>query len=327
MSLHDIGEFGLIERLRRSVRQGAGVKIGIGDDCAALEVPAGELLLVTSDLLLENVHFRRDWTDLADLGAKSVAVNLSDIAAMGGTPRYLILGLGLPSTFTLGEVDRFLEGFLEEAAASGVSLVGGDTCRAEQFLSVSVTAHGTVPVSELVRRKGAHPGDLLYVSGELGDSGLALCQLTAGQKPEPAVAHRHFRPRARLALGRALASRGLATSMIDLSDGLLADLRHLLAGDRLGAELCLERMPVSPTFERVTAGITEWRNLIFNGGEDYELLFTVPEQRRDEIEKMTGEFDVRITQIGKVKQEAGVVEVLDASGDPVPVNSAGFTHF
>ena len=327
MSLHDIGEFGLIEQLRRSVRQGPGVKIGIGDDCAALEVPAGELLLVTNDLLLENVHFRRDWIDLADLGAKSVAVNLSDIAAMGGVPRYLVLGLGLPSSLTLGEIDRFLEGFLGEATANEVSLVGGDTCRAEQFLSVSVTAHGTIPASELVRRKGGRPGDLLYVSGELGGSGLALCQLEAGQKPEPSLACRHFRPRARLSLGRALASRGLVTSMIDLSDGLLADLHHLLAGDSLGAVLYLDKMPVSEAFDRVTARRSEWRNLVFNGGEDYELLFTVPEQQRLEVEKLSEEFDVRITEVGKVKKGGKPVDVLDAAGNPVSVAAAGFRHF
>lgn len=327
MSLHEIGEFGLIERLRRSSRTFDGVVLGIGDDCAALEVPAGELLLVTSDLLLENVHFRLDWTDLADLGAKAVAVNLSDIAAMGGKARHLVLGLGLPASMTLAEVDRLLDGFLAEAAACGVSLVGGDTCRAEQFLSIAVTAHGTVPADELVRRRGAKPGDLLYVSGTLGESGLALRQLELGMNPEPELARRHFRPQARLALGRALARAGLATAMIDISDGLLADLGHLLAPDALGAELFRAEIPFCPAFDRVAGENPELRELQLHGGEDYELLFSVDPARHSDVAALAIESGTRLTGIGRVTAPGEKVVIRDRDGGTVRPGPGGFRHF
>ena len=170
MKLAELGEFGLIERLRGMVGRDPAGTLGIGDDCAVWSVPAGQQLLVTTDLLLEGTHFRRDWTDLYRLGRKAVAVNLSDLAAMGGTPKQLVLGLGLPIDSSLNEIDALLAGFVEAAAEAEVQLVGGDTCRAQQFLTIAVTAFGTVPLNRAVLRSTARPGDLLFVSGTLGDS-------------------------------------------------------------------------------------------------------------------------------------------------------------
>jgi thiamine-monophosphate kinase len=254
VNLAELGEFGFIDRIGRAVpAAGTGVVLGIGDDCAALELPAGELLLTTTDLLIEQVHFRRNWTDWRTLGRKSVAVNVSDIAAMGGTPRHLFLGLAVPAGTRVEELDAFLAGFLEAAGHYGATLTGGDTCGSPGPLMISVTAVGAVPEEQLVRRSGARPGDAVYISGTLGDSGLALQLLLAGEAPDPFLARRHHDPEARTDLGRALAQANLPTAMIDVSDGLLADLGHLLKASGVGAAIEAAAIPLSPPFRRALA--------------------------------------------------------------------------
>ncbi|MEJ2202408.1 MAG: thiamine-phosphate kinase [Desulfuromonadaceae bacterium] len=170
MKLSDLGEFGIIERIRQLVAATPGVVVGIGDDCAVLEIPPGEHLLTSTDLLLEEVHFRRCWTDPYRLGRKAVSVNVSDIAAMGGTPRQLYLGLAVPPAFAVAELDAFMAGFLSACSDYGAVLVGGDTCRSPGPLLISVTVEGSVAKQEQVCRSGARPGDAIYVSGTLGES-------------------------------------------------------------------------------------------------------------------------------------------------------------
>jgi len=325
--LADLGEFGLIARLREKLGPAGGVTLGIGDDCAAWPVPAGRELLVTSDLLLEGVHFRRDWTDLRRLGRKAVSVNLSDIAAMGGEPGQLLLGLGLPETLEVEEIDLLLEGFLEAAGDYGVSLVGGDTCRAHQFLTLAVTAFGTVEPQQLLRRDRARDGDLVFVSGTLGDSALALRLLEAGETPEPFLAERHHNPSARVALGRALAQGGRVHAMIDLSDGLLADLDHLLAPAGLGARLESARVPLSAAFRRAVDRKPEWFELALTGGEDYELLFSAAAEYAGELESLGAAVGVPVTPIGRLSAARPGVQVVDAEGAEVRMRGRGFRHF
>lgn len=325
MSLAGLGEFGLIARIRAQVQDPADLPLGIGDDCAAARVPPGELLLTTTDLLIEQVHFRRDWTRARDLGRKSVAVNISDIAAMGGIPRQLFLGVGIPEDFLLSEIEAFLEGVLEAAADYGASLAGGDTCRSPGPLFISVTAQGSVPPEELLTRSGARPGDGIYVSGTLGDSALALRQLQAGQLPSPDLARRHHDPRARVELGRQLAAAKLASAMIDLSDGLLGDLGHILQASGVGARLEPRLLPLSAALRQALPAAAEQQELALTGGEDYELLFTVPPARQTAVAALASG-GLPLTRIGVIGAEAGV-ELLAADGSPLALPKGGFRHF
>ena len=196
--------------------------------------PHGHHLLTSTDLLIEDVHFRRDWTDCEALGHKAVAVNLSDIAAMGGTPRYLYLGLACPGDTDLDDINAFLNGVLDEAERHNVTLVGGDTCRSPGPWLISVTVEGSAPAHQAIGRDGAQPGDLIMVSGTLGDSALALQLAARRTEPrKPSSLARHHRPTAQVELGRRLGELRLASAMIDISDGLVSDLEHILQASQV----------------------------------------------------------------------------------------------
>jgi thiamine-monophosphate kinase len=327
VKLAELGEFGFIDRISRAAKAGAGVRLGIGDDCAALTLPPGELLLTTTDLLIEQVHFRREWTDLRTLGRKSVAVNVSDIAAMGGAPRHLFLGLAVPAEASVEGLDEFLAGFLEAADHYGATLVGGDTCGSPGPLLISVTAEGTVPEGHLVCRSGARPGDAVYVSGTLGDSGLALQLLLAGEAPDPFLARRHHDPEARTGLGRALAQATIPTSMIDISDGLLADLRHLLESSQVGAMIEAAALPLSAPFRRALEAEPALLELALAGGEDYELLFTVAPEREADLAALAKSAELPVTRLGRITGPEAGLTVLDRAGHPIRTRKAGYDHF
>ncbi|TYO98145.1 thiamine-phosphate kinase [Geothermobacter ehrlichii] len=318
-------EFRLIERIRALAPSCLEVEEGIGDDCAVLNPPAGERLLVTSDLLLEGVHFRRDWTCAADLGAKSVAVNLSDLAAMGARPLALVLGLGVPDDFAAGQLDALIAGFCRTAADYGVALVGGDTCRSQQFLTVAVTAFGTAAPGRIVRRSGARAGDCLLVSGELGDSALALRLLQRGENPPPEIAERHHRPRARVELGKRLAAAGIH-AMIDLSDGLIGDLGHILAASGVGAEIETAKIPLSGAFRRALADDPGLFALALGGGEDYELLLAAEASGVAGLQALAAGIGVRLSVIGRVVDEPRAIWLVDADGERRRAEPAGFRH-
>ncbi len=323
MKLSELGEFGFIERIRQSVAKAPGVVVGIGDDCAVLELPPDERLLTSTDLLIEDVHFRRAWTDMELLGRKSVSVNVSDIAAMGGIPRHLYLGLGIPEGLAVEALDAFVAGFLAACSDYGATLVGGDTCRSPGPLLISVTVEGTVPAAELVCRSGARVGDAIYVSGTLGDSALALRQLLAGVTPEPEVAERHHDPRARVELGRALASARIPSSMIDVSDGLLADLGHILEASGVGAELDEVALPLSPSLRAAVIDDPDLIDLALSGGEDYELLFTLSPVRQSELAALS----LPVSRIGTIVAAAAGLVVKKHNGDIQQATTAGFNHF
>ncbi len=327
MKLADLGEFGFIERIRRSVAGAEGVEIGIGDDCAVLSLPPGHRLLTSTDLLIEDVHFRRAWTSSELLGRKSVSVNVSDIAAMGGQPRHLYLGLGIPASMPVEELDAFIGGFLQGCSDYGATLVGGDTCRSPGPLFISVTAEGAVPEGQLLRRSGAGVGDAIYVSGTLGDSALGLRQLLEGQEPEPFLAGRHHDPTARVELGRRLAETAIASSMIDLSDGLLADLGHVLQASAAGAEVCEAALPLSEPFRRTLAEAPELLELALSGGEDYELLFTVPPGKEEALAELARSSCVALTRVGRILTAGAGYVLVDPQGGRRPARASGFNHF
>jgi len=327
VKLADLGEFGFIERIRGAVDklEGNGVRIGIGDDCAVLELPAGQVLLTSNDLLIEEVHFRADWSDWRALGGKCVSVNVSDVAAMGGSPRHLYLGLAIPATMDMDDLDAFLEGFLEAASEYGAVLVGGDTCRSPGPLMISVTVEGAAPADQVITRSGARPGDAVYVSGTLGDSALALQQLKSGRSVADELAHRHHWPQARVALGRALAEAQLPSAMIDVSDGVLADLGHILDASAVGARLEQAQFPLSPAFHQALAEEPALFELALCGGEDYELLFTVPVGKEHLLAALVT--DVPVTRIGTVTEAEQGLLLVDEAGELRSVKAKGFNHF
>lgn len=327
MKLAELGEFGLIGRLRKAVGVDPPETLGIGDDCAVWSVPAGQRLLVTSDLLLEGTHFCRDWTDMRRLGRKAVAVNLSDIAAMGGTPRQLVLGLGLPNQLDVASVEALLEGFLDAARDYRVHLVGGDTCRAQQFLTIAVTAFGTASPQQVIRRDSARPGDRLFVSGTLGDSALGLRLLRQGATPDPFLLQRHLDPVPRIELGRRLAASGLVTAMLDVSDGLVPDIGHLLGNQVSGALLDPSALPLSAPFKAALAEPDQQLELALYGGEDYELLFTAAAGDRKRIFQLARDAGLAVSEIGSLDNHRQGIWRQDPGGRPSLLGGAGFQHF
>lgn len=335
-TIGELGEFSLIDRIRKLLPSVSGsVRQGIGDDAAVIGQPGGEVLLVTTDMLVEGVHFDCSFLSAGNLGAKALAVNLSDIAAMGGIPTCYFLGLGLPPSMPLTWFTDFIAGMVHAADHHGVQLLGGDTVASKQ-ITIALTVHGRVTEDEIVYRKGARPGDLLYVSGTLGDSALGLRLLQQGQravmeeKPvECFLMNRHRQPQPRIQLARRLAESHLATSMLDISDGLLGDLGHLLvAGTRLGAEIILEQLPLSTAYRQLQSldSLTGYLPAL-TGGEDYELLFTVSAEREDELAGVMKKTGDRITCIGSVAEKPGIRLTMPGGARLSADDLHGYDHF
>jgi thiamine-monophosphate kinase len=327
MKLSRLGEFGLIQRISHKQLVGRGVRIGIGDDAAWVENSAGSSL-VTADLLIEGVHFNLKWTSLIDLGFKSLAVNLSDIAAMGGTPAYAVLSLGIPGSFDSKDIDDFYNGVNALARPSRVSVVGGDTSLAKSLI-VSICVIGHAP-HKPIRRDGARVADDIYVTGTLGDSALGLKLLRDGggrQRSDSAIQllARHRRPTPRLVTGALLAKERLATAMIDVSDGLLQDLGHICHASNVGAIIHNEHLPLSSAYRAFACKYGSHHAL--TGGEDYELLFCSRPSNRDAIEKLSQRSRVPITRIGSCVARRAIT-IVDRLGNKIARgNSGGHDHF
>ncbi|MEW6332374.1 MAG: thiamine-phosphate kinase [Pseudomonadota bacterium] len=298
----------------------ADVAAGIGDDAALLQPPAGQQLAVTSDLLVSGVHFLPD-ADPYLLGHKALAVNLSDLAAMGAEPAWFMLNLALPRADAKW-LELFCRGMFELAREHKVQLVGGDTSRGP--LTIAIEAHGFVPMGQALRRSGAQAGDSIYVTGTLGDAGLALRHRLGGiflpESDLAAVAGRMDRPTPRVREGLML--RGLAHSAIDISDGLLADLGHILEMSQVGARIYLEKIPVSPVC-RAHLRETGW-DMVLANGDDYELCFTAPEQHVAALEKLRPACGFH--QIGVIEAEPGL-RIVDEAGRPYQPRQSGHDHF
>lgn len=316
-------EFDLIARIRARVsaagRARQDVVLGIGDDAALLRVPPDRLLVVATDTLNDGVHFPAD-TAPGDLGWKSLAVNLSDLAAMGAQPAWCTLSLSLHDA-DAGWLDAFLDGFLQLASLHGVALAGGDTTRGP--LSICVTAHGLVAEDAVLKRDGAKAGDDVWVTGTLGDAAAALSQWRAGGAAEPVLRARLDRPIPRIAAGAALAQ--VAHACIDVSDGLLADAGHLCAASGVGAEIELQSLPASAALGAMFTDETR-HVLQATGGDDYELCFAAAPARRGAVASIANELDVAMTRIGRIVDGSGVM-ALDAHGERWHPPRMGFDHF
>ncbi|MGH8192347.1 MAG: thiamine-phosphate kinase [Rhodanobacteraceae bacterium] len=330
-----MSEFSLIDAIRtRCGHARRDVALGIGDDAALLEVPAGRQLVACTDSMVAGVHFLAD-TDAADLGWKSLAVNLSDLAAMGAEPAWALLAVTMPEAdagCVEGFVGRFAGGFAELAALHDVALVGGDTTQGP--LSITVTALGTAPRGEALTRGGARMGDAVFVTGTLGDAAGALRLLRVpspgSRVPKPqsdaalaGLARRMLRPEPRITAGLAL--RGVASACIDVSDGLVADLGHVCEASGVGAEIDADALPVSQSL-RSAFDDAACRGFALAGGDDYELCFTAPEIRAAEIQMLSAGLGVPATRIGRVVAGRGV-RVRDRNGNAVETPHAGWEHF
>jgi thiamine-monophosphate kinase len=307
----------VLARLLPALRGGRDVILGPGDDCAIVSA-RDRRLLFTVDALVEGVHFRRGWLTPAQLGRKAFAVNASDIAAMGGWPRWAVLHIAAPARTPAADLLAMSRGVAAAATAASATLVGGNLSAARE-LSLVVALVGSCPTRPVLRA-GARAGDLLFVTGRLGDAALGLRQLRRDARARGAAVRRFRAPVARLGAGALLAATGVAAAMIDVSDGLVQDLGHLCRASAVGARIAIDRIPCTAAVRQ--AGI----ELALRGGEDYELLCAVRPRHRARAERLAARLGCRLTCIGECMPERGV-RIVDAQGRPLRVGRGGHEHF
>lgn len=333
MRLGEMGEAGLIQAVFTRLAGGPDVVRGVGEDAAVLDLGGERLVLFTVDTLVEDVHFRRVYTSFCDLGFKALAVNLSDIAAMGGRPTHAVVSLAVPADTTVDDVQALYVGFREAAADYGVSLVGGDTVRHPRGIVVTVAMLGLVERDRVLYRDGAAPGDLFYVTGNLGASaaGLYLFQ-NPGLNCPVGVARRlkeaHLRPRPRVAAGMALAASGAVTAAEDISDGLAASLTHICTASGVGCRLDAASLPVSPDAlelgRLVGKDPLDW---VLSGGEDYELLFAVRAQAAGELGSRLAAAGQSLIRIGEALVPGEGLWIEDAESGRRVLAPTGYDAF
>jgi thiamine-monophosphate kinase len=317
-----ISEFDIIRRYFS--RPAPSAVLGVGDDCALVRVPAGMELAVTADMLVAGRHFSPN-DGPGTLGHKALAVNLSDLAAMGARPRWALLAIALPEADERW-LSGFAGGFYGLAGKSGVDLIGGDTTRGP-VITISVTLIGEIPEDRAIRRSGASPGDEIWVSGQIGSAAAALAYRQGTlelEHPEAAaVLPALVVPQPRVELGQAL--RDVASAAIDISDGLLADLGHILDASGVGARLEFERLPLAePVARRKVEALVQ--QCVLAGGDDYELCFTAPADRHDAVLVAGARAGVRVTHIGEITAQPGL-DVVGGDGQLMKTAHRGFDHF
>ncbi|RKY02492.1 thiamine-phosphate kinase [Candidatus Poribacteria bacterium] len=334
MRIEEIGEFGLIEKIASMLRaRSPEVLKGIGDDAAVIDLGNGRALILTIDTLVEGVHFLKGACPARSIGYKSMAVNVSDVAAMGAEPRYGVVSISIPAGTEVELIEEIYRGIEEMASEVGVSVVGGDTTRSPGPLFISIALLGICPVDEVAGRSGAKAGDLIGVTGTLGDSAAGLELILKGgvkglkQEDAEYLLSRHLTPKPRVRAARELASRRLVSSMIDVSDGLSSEVNHICRMSGVGALIEAERIPISDQLRRFCelTGRSAL-DLALNGGEDYELLFTFREERLAEIEEVFERLDLRLSIIGRITPPGEGVSV-EIEGEKRPLLPGGFDHW
>jgi thiamine-monophosphate kinase len=310
-------EKSIIAAIRSRAKRRVTVRLGIGDDCAALRIPPGHEALVTTDFSLEGVHFRREWHPPEVVGHRCLTRGLSDLAAMGGRPIAAFLSLALPRNLPQSWIDRFLAGLLRQADAFQTTLAGGDVAQSTGGILADVVVVGSAPRGKAIPRSGARPGDRIYVTGQLGGSSAALRLLLSGRKLRPADFPQHFHPQPRVAVGEFLRQKRLASAMIDLSDGLSTDLAHICEESGVGAEILSKSIPLSRKPRRQVD-----LQFALHGGEDYELLFTAPRSKR----LPTHIAGVPVTQIGHITRGKQVI-LMNEHGVGFVLRPQGWEHF
>ncbi len=334
MRIQELGEFGLIDRIQKLLpASGPDVLVGIGDDVAVLQGAPERVWLATCDVQVQGVHFLLDTTSPRELGQKALAINLSDIAAKGGVPRFALISLGLPRDLTVEFVDELYAGLRAEAEEFHVELVGGNIARSPSGLFVDITLLGDAARQDIVLRSGARPGDQILVTGTLGDAAAGLVLATrASLRTESSYAafarSRQLTPTPRVEAGRRIGASHLATAMLDVSDGLASDLGHICEQSHTGAALFADRLPVSHENRKLALSVNgdEWSMALF-GGEDYELLFTAPpevaESLAKDVMRTTG---TRVSIIGEVRPAKDGRTLLLPDGRSIPLQAGGWDH-
>ena len=327
--LREIGEFGLINQIRKWITPSdPSLLQGIGDDVAVIEM-GKKALLITTDILIEGIHFNRSWIDPYQLGRKALAVNLSDIASMGGTPKYFLISIGLPKNLPLPFVSSFYRGLKMEAKRFRVELIGGDTSLSQKIV-INICLLGEEKKQNLLFRKGARVGDDLFVSGTLGDPalGLKILQEKGKIKGAEGLINKHLSPCPRVELGQTIAKHHWATAMIDVSDGLLIDTSHLLEESGVGARIWEDRIPLSRLYRKwVYSFSKDPFQFALSGGEDYELLFTAPCEMGERISSLSRSLNIPITRIGKILPRKEGLRMIGKDGKKYSPSCLGFEHF
>lgn len=338
MRVGEIGEFALIERLHaalpKAVRQDTALEVGIGDDAAVWRSTSDEAVIITADSLVAGIHFRLDWTSWRSLGHKALAVNISDIAAMGGAPKVATVSLALTGHERVSDLEALYEGMGELAARYGTLIAGGDIVAAPHDFAIHVTLLGQARFGRVLTRAGAQPGDLIGVSGTIGASaaGLRLLGLPDNDPRRQATTAdlliaAHLEPQPRVELGRIL-NRNQASSAMDLSDGLFGDLPKILLASNVRATVEAGRLPVAAAIRALFRD--EWLDLATRGGEDYELLFTASPSRMEAIIEDARDYDQAITVIGVIlppDDDAPLLTIVSEDGEERPVEPGAFDHF
>ena len=296
----------------------------VGDDCAVIPKDDKTDLLISSDMLVENVDFRLDWATPEQIGYKSLAVSLSDIAAMGGTPKHAMLSIAIVENLWKGDfLDRFYEGWHHLAHQYGVELIGGDISSTSGPLTIDSTVLGEATRGRALLRSGAKPGDGIYVTGTIGGAAAGLRLMLEGQDPDltkaQSLREQHLSPHPQFSMAKLLQERGLANAVIDISDGLSSDLTHICEASGVGAEIEAELLPVDPGVHDFFNS-DECLDMALNGGEDFQLLFTGDEKRVSEAGVP------QVTRIGTITADPGLIELISADGR-TPLTPKGYQHF
>ncbi|MBM4322700.1 MAG: thiamine-phosphate kinase [Deltaproteobacteria bacterium] len=328
-TLKGIGEFGLISKIRNWMAASHPEVIrSIGDDVAVINM-GKKAILLTTDILIEDIHFERSWIDPYHLGRKSLAVNLSDIAAMGGTPKYFLISIGLPKHLPLSFTSLFYRGMKDEAKRFQVDLIGGDTSLSQKII-INICLIGEAKKEDLLFRNGAKIGDDLYVSGTLGDSALGLKILQDKKliKKPKGLVDKHLSPIPRVELGQALAKKQIASAMIDISDGLLNDTNHILEESKVGARIWEDRIPLSTLYRRWVGNYSKSPHKIaLSGGEDYELLFTASPEKRAKVLSLAHSLNIPMTRVGEILRIKEGFHLIGKKGKEIELHRLGFDHF
>lgn len=318
----------MIEKLRRKIKQRSkNIKIGIGDDCAVI-TGSGRNMLFTTDILIENIHFDLKYFSPEILGEKAIAVNLSDIAAMGGAPLYILISLGIPVSTRVKFIEKLYEGFESMADKYSCSIIGGDISSSYSGLIINITIIGDVKKNAYTSRAGARIKDKIFLTGTVGDSAAGLELLKRGKKIKNKLTEKHLSPKPRLKEGKILAEETGVSSMIDISDGLFSDLKRICEESKCGAKIYMDKIPISRSLHQWEKPIN---NDIFDyalyGGEDYELLFTVGEKKIKNLQKRWQKMKIPITCIGEISSKKNSITLVYPGGKEKPIFKTGYDHF
>ena len=337
--LSDFSECQLVQALTRSFgySRSSSIVKGIGDDAAIIRSRESHNWLVSTDLLLEDIHFDLRFTSFFDIGYRAAVANLSDIAAMGGTPQYLLVALAIPSHHSMVDLQALYRGLRSPCQLHHVRLIGGDTSASRKGIFISITVIGTVEPNKALQRSGAQIGDYIYTTGTLGDSRAGLeILLTNTKQSKTAIGDRisrflikrHLRPTPRIDMGRWLSTHQLATAAIDLSDGLSGDLNHVCQESGVGAQIDETMIPISSQYKAFTRQRGhDPTQMALRGGEDYELLFTVPARYRTKFTRLVKQKNLHITKIGIIQSKKDGIRLKLANGTFRPILVNSYDHF